>query len=103
MNNYYFVIGILLSIIVFTWSTIWLSENWFLPYTKVVTNGLKYRVLQLNIFHFWQPIKDFGYLDNAEIYAERQITIWHEDHGKFRPIENHERVASRLEQINGRW
>jgi len=102
MNNYYFVVGILFSIIVFSWATIWLSENWFLPYTKVVTNGLKYRVLQLNIFHFWQPIRDFYNLTDAEIYAEYCFNSWHGEHDTYRPIENHERVAARLEKINGR-
>jgi|WetSurMetagenome_2_1015567.scaffolds.fasta_scaffold1105043_2 hypothetical protein len=98
----YFVVGLVLSIIVLTLAAIWLSENWFLPHTKIVTNGLKYRVLQLNIFHFWQTIRDFYNLTDAEIYAEYRLNSWHGEHDTYRPIENHERVMSQLEQINRR-
>ena len=84
------------------WLVVWLSNNWYKPYTKIVTNGLRHKVLQLNIFGIWQTVDEAYQLHIAEESAQRQIRYWHERHDTFRPVKDHERVASRIEQANRR-
>jgi len=78
----------------------WLTFNWWLPYTKIETNGLRYRVMQLNVFRVWQEYKNYTNIESAEYTAMRLITEWHEKNDKFRPLEKHERVAAKIAYFN---
>jgi hypothetical protein len=74
----------------------WLTMNWWIPYVKIETNGLRFRVMQLNRFHLWQEWDNYDSLHRAEEVAKYRVTQWHEKHDPYKPIETHDRVAAKI-------